>query len=163
MVIAKDASPNVLELATVNVDVESVVVARATVSVLLVLVALAYTDVASWNALNDTSPAPTSVIKLPDASIVATLVLLLVYVIKPSLLLVGRVVIAKDASPNVLELATVNVASEKVDVCILVAKKTIPLLFIPSPPYTLYIKSFIITDVTFVYVPFALTWYTNDP
>ena len=74
----------------------------------------------------------------------------------------GRVVIAKDASPNVLELATVNVASEKVDVCIL-AKKTIPLLFIPSPPYTLYIKSFIITDVTFVYVPFALTWYTNDP
>ena len=42
VVIAKDASPNVLELATVNVDVESVDVPRATVSVLLVLVALKY-------------------------------------------------------------------------------------------------------------------------
>ena len=42
VVIAKDASPNVLELATVNVDDDSVGVARATVSVLLVLVPLVY-------------------------------------------------------------------------------------------------------------------------
>jgi len=42
VVIAKDPSKMVLELATVNVDDESVDVPRATVSVLLVLVALKY-------------------------------------------------------------------------------------------------------------------------
>ena len=47
---------------------------------------------------------------------VATAVLLLLYVIAPVLLLVGRVPIANDASPNVLDDETVNVAAEKVDV-----------------------------------------------
>ena len=60
-------------------------------------------------AINDTSPPPTMVIKSPEASIVATAVLLLLYVIAPALLLVGRVVIANGASPYVFELATTNV------------------------------------------------------
>ena len=77
----------------------SVGVALETVSALLVLVALAYRDVAAWVALKLTSPALTSVIQSPDASMVATLVLLLAYVIAPALLLVGRVVILNDASP----------------------------------------------------------------
>ncbi len=63
-----------------------------------------------------TSPAPTSVIQVPDPSIVATFVLLLVYVIAPLLLLVGRVIIANDASPYVFELDTVNVDDESVGV-----------------------------------------------
>jgi hypothetical protein len=57
------------------------------------------------------------VIKLPDASMVATLGLLLLYTMSTVvLLLVGRVVIANDASPNVLEDATENVVDERVDV-----------------------------------------------
>ena len=55
----------------------SVVVALDTVSVLLVLVAALYWFVCGWVALNDTSPNPTIVITVPDGSIVATLVLLL--------------------------------------------------------------------------------------
>ena len=42
--------------------------------------------------------------------------LLLTYVIAPSLLLVGAVVILNDASPYVFELSTANVAAENVDV-----------------------------------------------
>ena len=50
------------------------------------------------------------VIKSPDASMVATLGLLLLYTMSTLvLLLVGRVVIANDASPNVLDDATENV------------------------------------------------------
>ena len=57
------------------------------------------------------------VIKLPDASMVATLGLLLLYTTSTLvLLLVGRVVIANDASPNVLDDATENVVDERVDV-----------------------------------------------
>ena len=52
---------------------------------------------------------PTKDIESPDASIVATAVLLLLYVIAPVLLLVGRVVIANGASPYAFELTTVNV------------------------------------------------------
>ena len=77
----------------------SVGVAFKTVSALLVLVAPAYWVVATWVALKLTSPVPTIVIQLPDASIVATPVLLLAYVIAPLLLLVGRVIILNDASP----------------------------------------------------------------
>ena len=110
-------------------------------------------------ALNDTSPAPTKVIQLPETSMVATAVLLLLYVIAPSLLLVGWVVIANDASPNVLLEATVKVADAKVDATgeeeALIKK--IPLEFTPSPPYKLYVVPFIVADVTFVYVPFAFT------
>ena len=84
---------------TENVLAERLDVPRATVRVLLVLVALAYRDVAAWVALKLTSPALTSVIQFPDVSIVATPVLLLLYVIAPLLLLVGRVVILNDASP----------------------------------------------------------------
>jgi len=71
------AFPNVLEDGTANDEAESVDVPRATVSVLLVLVAALYWFVCGWAALNDTSPEPTSVIVVPDASTVATLVLLL--------------------------------------------------------------------------------------
>ena len=72
----------------------------------------------------------------------------------PSLLLVGRVVIANDASPNVLLEATVNVAAEKVDATgegeLEPVIKTIPLEFIPSPPYKSYVCEFIIVDIIFV-------------
>ena len=60
-------------------------------------------------AMKLTSPAATKDMEFPDASIVATAVLLLLYVIAPVLLLVGRVVIANGASPYVFELATTNV------------------------------------------------------
>ena len=84
---------------------------------LLVILAALYWFVCTCDALNETSPAPTRVIKLPDESIVATLVLLLLYTISTlALLLVGRVVIANDASPNVFDDATVNVDDESVDV-----------------------------------------------
>jgi hypothetical protein len=148
-----------LDDATENVVDERVDVARATVSVLLVLLELKYCSVASWVALNDTSPAPTRVIKLPDASMVATFGLLLLYRIAPLLLLVGRVVIANDTSPNVLDDATVKVADAKVDAtgeeAVLI--KIIPLEFTPSPPYKSYVVPFIVADVTFVYVSFAFT------
>ena len=67
--------------------------------------------------MNVTSPTPTIFIQSPEASIVATAGLLLVYVITPLLLLVGRVKIAKDGSPyTLLVLDTVNVADESVGV-----------------------------------------------
>ena len=57
------------------------------------------------------------VIKSPEASMVATLGLLLLYTMSTVvLLLVGRVVIANDASPSVLDDATENVVDERVDV-----------------------------------------------
>jgi hypothetical protein len=65
--------------------------------------------------LKDTSPTPTIFIQSPEASIVAIAVLLLVYVIAPLLLLVGRVKIANDASPNVLDAETENVDAENVE------------------------------------------------
>ena len=55
----------------------NVVVPLETVSVLLDLVALKYWAVCDWAALNDTSPAATIVIVVPEASTVATFVLLL--------------------------------------------------------------------------------------
>ena len=80
--------------------VERLGVPRETASVLLVLVAPANCPVtATCVAVNVASPALTSVIQFPDASMVATLVLLLLYVIALVLLLVGRVVILNDASP----------------------------------------------------------------
>ena len=67
------------------------------------------------------------VIKLPDASMVATLGLLLLYTTSTLvLLLVGRVVIANDASPNVLDDSTENVADERVDV----ARATVSVLLV---------------------------------
>ena len=65
---------------------------------------------------------------------VATAVLLLLYVIAPPLLLVGRVVIANDASPYVFELATEKVDADNVDVC-RASTNAMPLEFMPSPPY----------------------------
>ena len=111
-----DASPYNFVAGTVNVLVDRVGVPRATVSVLLVFVALAYWAVAAWVAVNVTLPTPTSVIKLPDASMVATAVLLLLYVIAPALLLVGNVATLKGASPYIFVLATENVLAERVDV-----------------------------------------------
>ena len=67
-------------------------------------------------AMKLTSPAATKDIEFPDASIVATAVLLLLYVIAPVLLLVGRVVIANDASPYVFELATEKIDADSVGV-----------------------------------------------
>ena len=67
---------------------------------------------AACDAVNVTIPVPTIVIAFPDpsAAIVATDVLLLVYVIAvPLLLLVGRVVIANGVSLPVLSPGTVNV------------------------------------------------------
>ena len=153
VVIANDASPNVLDDATENVADERVEVARATVSVLLVFVSAAYSLVAACTALNDTSPAPTRVIKLPHTSMVATLMLLLVYVIAPSLSLVGRVIIANDASPNVFVLATVNVDDEREEK---ILTSAIPLkCFTPYPPYKLYDFPFMTTLVILVYVLFV--------
>ena len=77
MVIVKDVSKIVLLEATENVADDSVDVPRATVKVLLVTVELKYCADASCVALKDTSPAPTRVIQLPEASMVATEVLLL--------------------------------------------------------------------------------------
>ena len=116
VVTLKDASPYVFLSDTENVLAERVDVATATMSVLLVLVAPAYWPVAAWVAVNVVSPTPTSVIKLPDAVIVATPVLLLLYVIAPLLLLVGNVATLNAASPYIFVLATVNVLAEKVDV-----------------------------------------------
>ncbi len=88
----------------------SVGVPLETVSELLVLVALVNCpETAACVKLKLTSPSPTILIQLPDASIVATPELLLVYVIAPLLLVVGRRVILKDASPYALEFGTVNV------------------------------------------------------
>jgi hypothetical protein len=90
-------------------------VAFDTVSVLLVFVApVNRLGTASCVALKLTSPGAIMFIQLPDASIVATDVLLLVYVIAPLLLLVGRVVIANDASPYALVDATLKVDDERV-------------------------------------------------
>ena len=58
---------------------------------------------------------------------VATLGLLLLYTTSTLvLLLVGRVVIANDASPNVLDDATENVVDERVDV----ARATVSVLLL---------------------------------
>ncbi len=73
----KEASTIVLDDATENEDPESVDVARATESVLLVFDAALYWAVCAWVALNDTLPTPTIVIVVPEASTVATSVLLL--------------------------------------------------------------------------------------
>jgi hypothetical protein len=71
-----------------------------TVSVLLLAVALVNCPAtASCVALKLTAPTPTTVIQFPEASIVATLVLLLLYKIAPLLLLEGRVLMLKAASP----------------------------------------------------------------
>ena len=67
--------------------------------------------------MNVTSPTPTIFIQFPEVSIVATAELLLVYVIAPLLLLVGRAKIANDGSPyTLLVFETVNVADERVGV-----------------------------------------------
>ena len=65
-------------------------------------------DVAAWVALKITSPAPTSVMTPVLTLMVATPGLRLVYVIAPSLALVGAVVIENGASAIVFELGTVN-------------------------------------------------------
>ena len=154
MVIANDASPNVLDDETVNVDDDDRFdIPRATVSVLLAFVAAAYWAVAACVALKLTSPAATNVIKFPEASMVATAVLLLLYVIAPLLLLVGRVVIANDASPNVLDDSTVNV--DNTGTGLGGSTIAIPLELIPSPPYKVYAVPFTVAVDNFVYVLFV--------
>ena len=73
-----------------------------------------------------TSPAPTKVIQVPEASMVATAVLLLLYVIAPLLSLVGTVIMLNDASPNVLLEATENVVDDSVGT-VRASNKAIPL------------------------------------
>ena len=77
----------------------SVGVPFETVSVLVRLADVNWFGTAACDALKLTSPTPTIFIQFPEASIVATAVLLLVYVIAPLLLLVGRVRIANGGSP----------------------------------------------------------------
>ena len=147
------AFPNVLDDGTANEEAESVDVARATVNVLLVLVAALYWVVCAWVALNDTSPAPTRVIKFPDVSMVATEGLLLLYVIAPLLLLVGRIKLLNDASPNVLDEAIVKVDVENVEFSRMTSKNTIPLdefLLPPLPPYNVYSLEFIVAVVNLI-------------
>jgi hypothetical protein len=103
--------PYVPDEGTVNVADENADVASDTVSVLLSTVALAYVDVSAWVALKITSPAETSVMTSVLALMVATPGLRLVYVIAPSLALLGAVVIENGASTMVFELGTVNVDS----------------------------------------------------
>ena len=76
-------------------------------------------------------------------------------------MLVGRVVIANDAPPNILDDSTANVDADNVETS--KARNTSPLENTPSPPYNAYVVPFIVADVTFVYVTFAFTWYTNAP
>jgi hypothetical protein len=103
--------PYVPDEGTVNVADENADVASDTVNVLLSTVALAYVDVSAWVALKITLPAETSVMTPLFALMVATPGLRLVYVIAPSLALLGAVVIENDASTMVFELGTVNVDS----------------------------------------------------
>jgi hypothetical protein len=111
------ASPYAFVVATENVLAESVGVPSETVSVLLALVAPENRPAtAACVAVNVVTPAPTRVIKVPDASIVATPVLPLLYVIAPLLLLVGNVVALNAASPYTFVVATENVLAESVDV-----------------------------------------------
>ena len=71
-----------------------------TVSVLLLALALVNRpSMPSCVALKLTAPTPTMVIQFPETSIVATPLLLLLYVIAALLLLVGRVLMLKTASP----------------------------------------------------------------
>ena len=114
-VMLNGASPNVFDPVTENDDRD--VVPNSTLSVLLVLVALAYCAVWACVALKLTSPAATRVIQVPEMSMVATAVLLLLYVIAPLLLLlVGAVIMLNDASPNIFVSATENVDAEKSEV-----------------------------------------------
>jgi hypothetical protein len=111
VMIANEASPKFLLLSTVNVAVENVDVSNDTVSVLLVLVDPPNSAVAACVAVNVTVPAPTMVIAFPVPFdvIVATVGLLLIYVIAPLLLLVGAVVIANAVSATVFVEGTANV------------------------------------------------------
>ena len=114
-VVLNGTSPNAFDPATENDDRD--VVPRYTASGLLVLVALSYCAVWACVALKLTSPAATRVIQVPEVSMVATAVLLLLYVIAPLLLvLLGAVRMLNDASPNVLDDATENVDAEKSEV-----------------------------------------------
>jgi len=142
-VILNGTSPNVFDSATEN-DVRDVVSLK-TVSMLLALTAGAYCVVGSWVAMKYTVPAPTRFIKFPEASMVATAGLLLLYVIAPLLSLVGAVVMLNDVSLTVLVESTTNADAENVDVSrVSISSSAIPLEFMPSPPYNEYVYPFIV-------------------
>ena len=96
-------------------DDDNVGLSMVTVNVLLVLVEDAYGNDSAWVAINVTVPSPTRVIQFPEASMVATAVLLLLYVIAPLLLLVGRVTMLNGTSPPILVDGTEKVVDERVD------------------------------------------------
>jgi hypothetical protein len=127
------STPYVLDSVAAIAVLASVVVPSATVSVLLVFVAVEYSLVVACVAVNVTVPALTRVITPVLASIVATSVALLVYVIAPLLALVGTVAMLNDASPYVLDAATANVDNTGINM--MGSVSAIPLLLIPSPPY----------------------------
>jgi len=91
-----EADPTIVaNSVTENIAEENADVARDTVNVLLSIVALVYVLVDACVAVKYTDPAPTRVIA-PVLEIVATAVLLLVYVIAPPLALLGVEVIETD-------------------------------------------------------------------
>ena len=102
-----------------------------TVSVLLSTVALAYVDVAAWVAVKYIGPPAATMVIWPVLTLmVATAVLLLAYVIAPSLALLGAVVIDNVPAPYVPEEGTVKVAEENADVTsatVSVLLSTVPL------------------------------------
>jgi hypothetical protein len=110
VVIANAASPSDFLLAMIKLDNIGVgKVVGETVSTLLVTVIAAYSSgTCAWDAKNVTVPTLCNVIKFPDASMVATPGLLLVYVMAPLLLLAGRADIGNAALPSIFELATVK-------------------------------------------------------
>jgi hypothetical protein len=159
-VMLNGTAPNVFDSATENDDRD--VIPNSTVNVLLFLTADAYWLVGSCVAMKYTVPPPTRFIKFPEASMVATAVLLLLYAIAPLLSLVGAVVMLNDASPNLLLEATTNGEDHSVGT-VRGSEKTIPLESIPSPPYSEYGIESNVTEVVGTYVPLASSVYTNDP
>ena len=113
-------------VAAVGVFRDSATVFRATVRILLVFVSAAYKADSSCDAVNVTVPCPTSVI-IPLLSIVATVSSFDEYVIAPVLEPIGTVVIANDASPYVLFVATANVDAENPDTPLFTVMPTVPL------------------------------------
>ena len=106
-------APYAFSAGTVNAD--KVGVPSSTVSSLLVTLVALYWVVASWDAVNVAVPALTRVITPVLASIVATLGLLVLYTINPSLSLLGAGSIMLNGSlPYVLVPATENAVSDVV-------------------------------------------------
>ena len=118
-------------------------------------------DVAAWVALKITSPAPTSVIKPVLALMVATPGLRLVYVIAPSLSLVGAVVIENGASTIVFELGTVNaerVISARSEIFAAIPYPKVLKVDVPRPVHVIPSVEY---AIVFVPSPTATHWFNS--